>query len=88
MERRWNWAAVRWESLAWFFFSGHGGHSLNQRVAETVPTEKSIAVFPFENISSGVQLVPRSADGKFYLMVIDTACPSPSNRAGKVTDSA
>jgi serine/threonine protein kinase/tetratricopeptide (TPR) repeat protein len=38
--------------LAWFFFSGHGGHFLNQRVAETVPTEKSIAVLPFENISA------------------------------------
>jgi serine/threonine protein kinase len=37
--------------LAWFFFSGHRGHFLNQRVAETVPTEKSIAVLPFENIS-------------------------------------
>jgi len=38
--------------LVWFFFSGHGGLFLNQRVAEAVPTEKSIAVLPFENISA------------------------------------
>jgi TolB-like protein len=38
--------------LAWFFFSGHGGLFVNQRVAEAVPTEKSIAVLPFENISA------------------------------------
>jgi hypothetical protein len=35
--------------LAWFFFSGYGGH---QRVAQAAPTEKSIAVLPFENISA------------------------------------
>jgi serine/threonine protein kinase/Flp pilus assembly protein TadD len=38
--------------LAWFFFSGHGGLFFNQRVAQPVPTEKSIAVLPFENISA------------------------------------
>ncbi len=38
--------------LAWFFFSGHGGLFFNQRVAEAVSTEKSIAVLPFENISA------------------------------------
>jgi serine/threonine protein kinase len=38
--------------LAWFFFSGHGGLFFNQRLAEAVPTEKSIAVLPFENISA------------------------------------
>ena len=38
--------------LAWFFFSGRGGLFFNQRVAEAVPTEKSIAVLPFENISA------------------------------------
>ncbi len=38
--------------LAWFFFSGHGGHFFDQRVAGAVPTEKSIAVLPFENISA------------------------------------
>jgi serine/threonine protein kinase len=38
--------------LAWFFFSGHEGFFFNQRVAQTVPPEKSIAVLPFENISA------------------------------------
>ena len=38
--------------LTWFFFSGYGGHFFNQRVAEAVSTEKSIAVLPFENISA------------------------------------
>jgi serine/threonine protein kinase/tetratricopeptide (TPR) repeat protein len=38
--------------LAWIFFSGYGGHFLNQRVAEAVSAEKSIAVLPFENISA------------------------------------
>jgi serine/threonine protein kinase len=38
--------------LAWFFFSGHAGLFFNHRVAEAVPTEKSIAVLPFENISA------------------------------------
>jgi hypothetical protein len=38
--------------LAWFFFSGHEGFFFNQRVAQAVATEKSIAVLPFENISA------------------------------------
>jgi len=38
--------------LAWFFFSGHEGFFFNQRVAQAVPTEKSIAVLPFDNISA------------------------------------
>jgi TolB-like protein/Tfp pilus assembly protein PilF len=38
--------------LAWFFFSGHRGPFFNQRVAEAVQTEKSIAVLPFENIGA------------------------------------
>jgi serine/threonine protein kinase len=38
--------------LAWFFFSGHEGFFFNQRVVQAVPTEKSIAVLPFENISA------------------------------------
>jgi TolB-like protein/cytochrome c-type biogenesis protein CcmH/NrfG len=38
--------------LAWFFFSGHSGLFFSQRVAQAVPTEKSIAVLPFENISA------------------------------------
>jgi len=38
--------------LVWFFFSGHEGFFFNQRVAQAVPTEKSIAVLPFENISA------------------------------------
>jgi TolB-like protein/Tfp pilus assembly protein PilF len=38
--------------LTWFFFSDYGGHFFNRRVAEVVPTEKSIAVLPFENISA------------------------------------
>jgi TolB-like protein len=35
---------------AWFFFSGHWG--ANQRAVEAIPTKKSIAVLPFENLSS------------------------------------
>jgi serine/threonine protein kinase/cytochrome c-type biogenesis protein CcmH/NrfG len=38
--------------LAWYFFSGHEGFFFNQRVAGAIPTEKSIAVLPFENISA------------------------------------
>ena len=38
--------------LAWFFFSGHEGFFFNRRVPQAVPTEKSIAVLPFENISA------------------------------------
>ena len=38
--------------IAWFFFFGHSGFLSNQRVLEAVPTEKSIAVLPFENISA------------------------------------
>jgi serine/threonine protein kinase len=37
--------------LAWFFFSGHSGHFFYHPVAQTVPTEKSIAVLPFESLS-------------------------------------
>src|SRR6202035_4453905 len=39
-------------ALVWFFFSAHEGFFFNQRVAQAVPTEKSIAVLPFENISA------------------------------------
>ena len=35
-----------------FLFFGHGSFFLNQRSAEVLPTEKSIAVLPFENISA------------------------------------
>jgi non-specific serine/threonine protein kinase len=38
--------------LAWFFFSGHEGFFFNRRVAQAVPTEKSIAVLPFESLSA------------------------------------
>jgi TolB-like protein len=38
--------------LAWFLFSGHGGLFFNQRVTQAAPTEKSIAVLPFEDISA------------------------------------
>ncbi|MGA8477171.1 MAG: protein kinase [Chthoniobacterales bacterium] len=38
--------------VAWFFFSGHPGLFFNQRAAQAIPTEKSIAVLPFENISA------------------------------------
>jgi Predicted integral membrane protein len=38
--------------LAWFFFSSRGGLFFNDRAAQAVPTEKSIAVLPFENISA------------------------------------
>ena len=38
--------------LGWFFFTTHREPFFNQRVAEAIPTEKSIAVLPFENISA------------------------------------
>ena len=38
-------------AIAWFFLSGPLG-LFNQRSAEAAPTEKSIAVLPFENISA------------------------------------
>ncbi|HEY4780711.1 MAG TPA: serine/threonine-protein kinase, partial [Chthoniobacterales bacterium] len=38
--------------LSWFFFSGHSGLFFNQKAAQAIPTEKSIAVLPFENISA------------------------------------
>jgi TolB-like protein/Tfp pilus assembly protein PilF len=38
--------------LVWFLFSGHEGFFFNQRAAQAVPTEKSIAVLPFENIGA------------------------------------
>ena len=37
--------------VAWFFFSGYAGSLFNHRVLEGLPTEKSIAVLPFEDIS-------------------------------------
>jgi serine/threonine protein kinase/Flp pilus assembly protein TadD len=37
--------------LGWFFFSSYRGPFFNQRSAEAVPTEKSIAVLPFESLS-------------------------------------
>ncbi|MFZ0502274.1 MAG: protein kinase, partial [Chthoniobacterales bacterium] len=37
--------------IAWVFLSSDRGSLFNQRSAESVPTEKSIAVLPFENIS-------------------------------------
>jgi TolB-like protein/Flp pilus assembly protein TadD len=37
--------------LAWFSFFGHVGFLSNQRPAEAIPSKKSIAVLPFENIS-------------------------------------
>jgi serine/threonine protein kinase len=38
--------------LAWFFYSGYRIPFFNPRGAEAMPTEKSIAVLPFENISA------------------------------------
>jgi serine/threonine protein kinase/tetratricopeptide (TPR) repeat protein len=38
--------------VAWFFFSGRAGPFFNHRVAGAVPTEKSVAVLPFESISA------------------------------------
>jgi TolB-like protein len=38
--------------LTWFFFFGQGRRFFEQRVAETAPAAKSIAVLPFENISA------------------------------------
>jgi serine/threonine protein kinase/tetratricopeptide (TPR) repeat protein len=37
--------------LAWFFLSGRSGFLFNRRIAEAVPTEKSVAVLPFESLS-------------------------------------
>src|SRR6202007_1781865 len=37
--------------LAWFFYSAYRVPFFNQRSVESIPTEKSIAVLPFENIS-------------------------------------
>jgi len=45
--------------IAWFVFSGHAEFLFNERGTKTVPTEKSIAVLPFENIS------PDKDDGYF-----------------------
>jgi TolB-like protein len=38
--------------IAWFFFSGRAGLLFNLRITETAPTEKSVAVLPFENIGA------------------------------------
>jgi serine/threonine protein kinase len=38
--------------LAWIFFSGHGKPFFEHKGAETMPSEKTIAVLPFENISA------------------------------------
>jgi TolB-like protein/Flp pilus assembly protein TadD len=38
--------------IGWLFFSAYRGPFLNQRRIEAVPTEKSIAVLPFENIGA------------------------------------
>jgi serine/threonine protein kinase/tetratricopeptide (TPR) repeat protein len=38
--------------IAWFCFFPHAGLLSNQRVNEAVPTEKSIAVLPFESLSA------------------------------------
>ncbi len=38
--------------LAWFFYSGYRVPFFNQRGVEAMPTDKSIAVLPFENISA------------------------------------
>jgi serine/threonine protein kinase/tetratricopeptide (TPR) repeat protein len=38
--------------LAWFFFAGHNGLLFNRRGTEPVPSQKSIAVLPFENIGA------------------------------------
>ena len=38
--------------IGWFFFSQNHERLLNQRSAEAVPTERSIAVLPFESISA------------------------------------
>jgi TolB-like protein len=37
--------------IAWLSFFGHPGFLSNQRVNEAVPTEKSVAVLPFESLS-------------------------------------
>jgi serine/threonine protein kinase/Tfp pilus assembly protein PilF len=37
--------------VAWFFISGHARFLFSQPAAETTPTEKSVAVLPFESLS-------------------------------------
>jgi TolB-like protein/Flp pilus assembly protein TadD len=37
--------------IAWFSFFSHSGLLSNQRIAEAVPIEKSVAVLPFESLS-------------------------------------
>jgi serine/threonine protein kinase/Tfp pilus assembly protein PilF len=37
--------------IAWFLFPAYRGLFFNQRIAETAPTEKSVAVLPFESLS-------------------------------------
>jgi len=37
--------------ITWLSFFGHAGFLSNQRVIEAVPTEKSVAVLPFESLS-------------------------------------
>jgi TolB-like protein/Flp pilus assembly protein TadD len=37
--------------IAWFSFFGHAGFLSNQRITEAAPTEKSVAVLPFESLS-------------------------------------
>ena len=38
-------------AIAWFFISGHARFLFSQLVAEGIPTEKSVAVLPFESLS-------------------------------------
>jgi serine/threonine protein kinase len=37
--------------IAWFFFSGYAGFLSNRQVVQATPTEKSVAVLPFESLS-------------------------------------
>ena len=46
-------------AIAWFVFSGYAGFVFHNRVNDLVPTEKSIAVLPFDNIG------PNKDDGYF-----------------------
>jgi TolB-like protein len=41
--------------IAWFSFFGHAGFLSNLRLTGAVPTEKSIAVLPFESLSDNKQ---------------------------------
>ena len=76
--------------IAEYAFGAHRECRLRKRMESLVHQSAHELVFRLEAgyLFQGAHFAPRSADGKFYLMVIDTTCPSLSNRVGKVPDSA